>query len=48
MKTVADYQKDSYEFSGKASEISRQLAFAAIAVIWLFKTDTPTGNDYPA
>ena len=43
MKTVADYQKDSYEFSGKASDISRQLAFAAIAVIWLFKTDTPTG-----
>jgi len=43
MKTVADYQKDSYEFSGKASDISRQLAFGAIAVIWLFKTDTPTG-----
>ena len=44
MKTVADYLKDFYELSGKASDISRQLAFAAIAVIWLFKTDTPTGQ----
>jgi hypothetical protein len=39
-KTVEDYRKTSYEFSGKASDASRQLAFAAIAVIWLFKTDT--------
>lgn len=44
MKTVEGYQKDFYELSGKASDISRQLAFAAIAVIWLFKTDTPTGQ----
>lgn len=44
MKTVEDYRQTSYEFSGKASDISRQLAFAAIAVIWLFKTDTPTGH----
>lgn len=43
MRTVQDYLKDFYEFSGKASDISRQLAFAAIAVTWLFKTDTPTG-----
>ena len=39
---LADYWKDFHELSGKASDISRQLAFAAIAVIWLFKTDTPT------
>ena len=44
MKTVEDYRKDFYEFSGKASDITRQLAFAAIAVIWLFKTDAPTGE----
>jgi hypothetical protein len=43
-KTVEDYRKTSYEFSGKASDASRQLAFAAIAVIWLFKTDTPAGQ----
>jgi hypothetical protein len=41
---VEEYWKISNEFSGKASDISRQLAFAAIAVIWLFKIDTPTGN----
>jgi hypothetical protein len=34
------YREDFYFFSGKASDISRQLAFAAIAVIWLFKKDT--------
>jgi hypothetical protein len=44
MKTVEGYWQDFYEFSGKASDITRQLAFAAIAVIWLFKTDAPTGN----
>jgi hypothetical protein len=44
MRTVQDYLKDFYEFSAKASDVSRQLAFAAIAVIWLFKTDSPTGQ----
>lgn len=28
-----------YDFSGKASDISRQLCFAGIALIWLFKTE---------
>jgi hypothetical protein len=41
---VEEYWKAFNEFSGKASDITRQLAFAAIAVIWLFKTDAPTGN----
>jgi hypothetical protein len=41
---VEEYWKTFNEFSGKASEINRQLAFAAIAVIWLFKTDTPAGH----
>ena len=44
MKTVENYREAFYEFSGKASDISRQLAFADIAVIWLSKTDTPTGH----
>jgi hypothetical protein len=44
MKTVEAYWKDFNEFSGKASDVTRQLAFAAIAVIWLFKTDAPTGH----
>jgi hypothetical protein len=35
--------KEGYEtadyYSGKSSEINRQLAFAGIAVIWIFKTE---------
>jgi hypothetical protein len=41
---VEEYWKISNEFSGKASDISRQLAFAAIAVIWLFKIDTQSSS----
>jgi hypothetical protein len=36
---LQDYRDDFYTFSGKASDISRQLAFAGIAIIWLFKKD---------
>ncbi len=34
---LKSYLKDYHEFSGKASDISRQLAFAALAIIWIFK-----------
>ena len=44
MRKAEEYRKDFYEFSGQASAITRQLAFAGIAVIWLFKTDASTGN----
>jgi hypothetical protein len=43
-KDVEYYRQTFYEFSGKASDASRQLAFAAIAVIWLFKKETPQGQ----
>ena len=33
------YRETFYTYSGKASDVCRQLAFAAIAIIWLFKTD---------
>ena len=36
---LQDYRNDSYVFSGKASDLNRQLAFAGIALIWLFKKD---------
>jgi hypothetical protein len=36
---LQDYRNDFYTFSGKASDLNRQLAFAAIALIWLFKKD---------
>jgi hypothetical protein len=34
---IADYRADYYAFSSKASEISRQLSFAGIALVWVFK-----------
>lgn len=39
MGTIREYREDFYEFSGKASDLNRQLAFAGIALIWLFKKD---------
>lgn len=32
-----DYRETYYEFSGKASDIARNLAFAGIALVWIFK-----------
>jgi hypothetical protein len=37
---LKDYRSDFYTYSGKASDLNRQLALAGIAVIWLFKKDT--------
>ena len=42
---LQEYRETFYTFSGKASDLNRQLAFAGIATIWLFKRDvsgTPT------
>jgi len=36
-KSLEDHLEDSYELSKRTSEISRQLAFAGIAVIWIYK-----------
>ena len=33
---LADYRASYYELSGKASDVARQLAFAGIALIWIF------------
>jgi hypothetical protein len=38
---LSDYNKVCTEYTGKASEIVRQLIFAGIAVIWLFRIQTP-------
>lgn len=35
---LSDYSKTYYEFSGKTSDIARHLAFAGIALVWIFKT----------
>ena len=34
------YRETFYIYSGKVSEITRQLAFAGIALIWLFKKES--------
>ncbi|RUL68511.1 hypothetical protein [Dyella choica] len=34
-----DYRQTYYVFSGKASDVSRQLAFAGIALIWVLHPD---------
>jgi len=35
---LAEYRETFYVFSGKASDLNRQLGFAGIALIWIFKT----------
>lgn len=35
------FREDAYEFTGLTSERVRSLAYAGIAIIWLFKNDTP-------
>lgn len=37
---LSEYRKTYYELSAKASDVSRQLAFAGIAIIWIFKLDS--------
>lgn len=37
-KTIDDYKSDYYYFTGKASDINRNLALGGIAIIWIFKT----------
>lgn len=44
---VKDYRADFYTFTGKASDLNRQLALAGIAIIWLFKKDTIPGMSIP-
>lgn len=34
-----EYRETYYEFSGKASDTARGLAFAGIAVVWVFRVD---------
>jgi hypothetical protein len=36
---LQDVRSTYYELSGKTSDLVRQLGFAGIALIWLFKTD---------
>jgi hypothetical protein len=44
---LQDYRDTFYTFSGKASDLNRQLGFAGIAIIWLFKKDPIGGLTIP-
>ncbi len=40
---LSQYREHYYEFSGKASDVARHLAFAGIAVIWIFRIEQEAG-----
>jgi hypothetical protein len=44
---LKDYKNEFYELSGKASDFNRQIAFAGIAIIWLFKITTSNSTIIP-
>jgi hypothetical protein len=44
---LEDARKAYYEYSGKVSDISRTLALAGIALIWVFKVDSKVGPHVP-
>ena len=43
---LSNYREDYYLFSGKASDVARNLAFAGIALVWIFKT-APSPDSIP-
>jgi hypothetical protein len=40
---LQDARENYYTLSGKASDVARQLAFAGLALIWVFKTSQGAG-----
>jgi len=34
---LSEFKEDYYHFTGKLSDINRQIAFAGVALIWVFK-----------
>jgi len=47
MNKLSEYREDFYEFSGKTSDIARKLAFAGIALIWIFKNEAKPTHMIP-
>ncbi len=41
---LSEIRKDYEELSGILSKLNRQLAFAGIAIVWLFRTTDKTGT----
>ncbi|MBC7000388.1 hypothetical protein [Cytophaga sp. FL35] len=46
-KTIDDYKDDYLYYTGKTSELNRNLAFAGVAIIWIFKTTSESGFVIP-
>jgi hypothetical protein len=44
---LSDDRQDYYEFSAKTSDTCRNIAFAGIALVWIFKVDAPPGPRLP-
>ena len=44
---LSDYRQEYYGYSSKLSEITRQLNFAGIAIIWIFRVGDKNGGGIP-
>lgn len=44
---LKDYRETYYEFSGRTSDIARNLAFAGIALIWVFRVEVGSASVVP-
>lgn len=45
---LEDLRRDHDEFTGKASDVARQLAFAGIALVWIFRSGEGREASLPA
>jgi hypothetical protein len=39
---LSNYRDTYYEFSAKASDVSRTAAFAGVAIAWIFRSESPS------
>jgi hypothetical protein len=45
---LEEYKNEYRWHTGKASDVVRQLSFAGIAVVWIFRTQSQSGSKIPA
>lgn len=45
--TLAECRRDYYGYSGKLSDVTRQLNFAGVAIIWIFRVGDTNGAGIP-
>ena len=44
---LSDFRQAYYDYSAKASDIARKLAFAGIAIVWIFRTGGAATAEVP-